>query len=113
MFKNVITRPRSSAHVLVHGHSFAVRGMTGNGCPNLASFPLNLTANDRLISLIDAPAGELVRERQVRIVILRDDQATACVFIQSVNDTRPRDTANPTQFSTAMMKQRVHERVFL
>src|SRR5262245_23959687 len=85
-FENMIRSPRGSAHVFVHGHAFAMRRMPRNRSPNLATLTLNLATNNRMISLIYASACELVRERQVRIIVLGDNQTTARVFVETMNN---------------------------
>src|SRR5262245_10565385 len=103
-FENMIRGPRGPAHVFVHRHAFAMGRMAGNGRPNLSPLPLNLAANNRMISLIHAPTSELGRKSQVRVIVLRDHKATARIFIETMHDSRPRNAPDPAQFPPTMME---------
>ncbi len=55
----------------------------------------------------------MFREREVRLVILGDDEAAAGFLVEPVDDARSRHAADAAQRAFAMMQQRVDERVFL
>src|SRR5689334_17735144 len=86
-FEKVVRSSRGSAHVFVHGHAFAVGGMASNGRPNLPSFSLHLAADNSVIRLIHASTCELVGERQVRVIVFCDDEATARVFVEAMHNS--------------------------
>lgn len=87
--------------------------MARNRSANFAALTLNLTADNCLISFVHASTCKLRRKREVSIVVLRDDEAAAGIFVETVNDAGARNAANTAQLSAAMMKQRIDQRMFL
>ena len=55
----------------------------------------------------------MFRQRDVRLIVLGDDEAAAGFLVEPVDDARPRHAADAAQRAFAMMQQRVDERVFL
>ena len=52
---------------------------------------------------------DLFRNMDMRRVRLTDDQRASRIFINAVYDTRTHDTVNPTQFTAAMVHDRIHQ----
>ena len=102
-FKHSVRSAGGPAHIFIHGHPFAVRGMPRNGGANFTAVPLNLATDNRVISLIDTSTSELSGKRDVSVIVLRDDQTTASVFIEAVHNAWPGDTADAAQLSPTMM----------
>ena len=55
--------------------------------------------------------GKLCRQPLVCYVVLRYDQQSASVLIQSMHDSRPCHTTDPRQAPAAMMEKRVDQSV--
>src|SRR5258708_31718763 len=108
-----VTRVGFPAELFVHRHAFAMRSMPGNGRPNFAPVSGQFTANNRVISLFDAAAGELSRQSQVRIVVFGHYQATAGVFIQAMDNARTGNSADAAQLTLAMVEQGINQRAGL
>src|SRR5436309_15435400 len=102
--EHVVRGSRRSAHILIHGHAFAMRGMPGDGGTDFTALSLNVAANNCVIRLVHASAGELGRKGKVSIVVFRDHKAAAGFFVEPVHNAGARDTANAAELSAAMME---------
>lgn len=59
--------------------------------------PWKRARNERQVNLFDFATSELSRERLVRFIILRDDDATARLLIEAVNNSGPLFAADARQ----------------
>ena len=112
--EHVITCVRGAAGIVVaRRHALAVRWMPGDGGADFAGFAREFAAHDRVVNFFNLPPGELRREREVRFVVFGDDETTAGVLVEPVNDAGSRDAADAAERAPAVMEQGVDERVFL
>ena len=112
-FQNPVSRPSGAAHIFIYSHAFAMGRMASDCGANLAVLALNLAADDRVIDLVDAAARELRRKCRMGFVGLGHNQAAAGVLIEAVNDAWPGHPAYPAELAFAMVKQGIHEGMFL
>ena len=87
--------------------------MPRDGRADLTGGSARFAADQRMINLVHFARGELCRERNVRLVVLGDDEAAAGFLVEPVDDARPRHAADAAQRTFAMVEQGVDERVFL
>ena len=85
---------RATDAVVAHGHAFAVRGMPRDGRADFAGGAARLAADERMVNLVNFARGKLFRERNVRFVVLGDDEAAAGFLVEPVDDARPRHAAD-------------------
>src|SRR5437763_1461305 len=88
-----------------------MRGMPRDGGVDFALLTLHLAADNRVVNLFDFPAGELSGERDVGVIVLGDDQATAGLFVEPMDDTWPGDPPDAAEFPGTMVEQRIDERM--
>src|SRR6267378_3461648 len=85
--EQAITGSGFASQVIIHRHSPAVRAVAGDRGANLTAFPLNFTADNRMINFVDLARRKLGGKRQVRFVVFGNDHAAAGFFIEAVNDS--------------------------
>ena len=113
-FKHPIARMRRPAVIVIaNRHAFAMRRMPGDGGADVAFVARDDAADDGEVDLLHGASGELCGERDVRFIILGDDQAAAGFLVEPMDDAGARDAADAAEFARAMVEQGVDERVFL
>ncbi len=75
---------------------------------NHARALFQFSGDEREINLFDCARGKLFRQSAVGFVVLRDDEATARVLIESMHDTGTFLAADSRELRT-MIKERVHQ----
>src|SRR4051812_3656287 len=88
-------------------------GMASDGGANLSAIPRHFAADQRLVKLFHAASGKLGRERQMSLIILCDDQATAGVFVEAMNDAGPGHATDSAKLAPAMVQQCIDQGVLL
>jgi len=83
--------------VVRNGHALSMRGMPANCGANFPFVARDFAANDRLVNLFHRAPGKLFREREMGRVVFGNDQATAGLAVQSVDNPRPCDPADPAE----------------
>ena len=78
------------------------RGVDGPGMPP------QFSSDEREINLLNRAVGELTGKIEMRSIVLRDDQATTCSFVETMNDSGPLLSADAGEIF-AMTKERVYE----
>src|SRR6266436_3469754 len=111
--EHAITGSSLASQVIIHRHPPAVRAVAGDRGSNLTPFPLNFSADNRMINFVDFPRRKLGGERQVRFVVFGNNHAATGFFIQPMNDSWPGYAADAAQLFATMVQQRVDERVAL
>jgi len=87
--------------------------MPGDGDADFAGFAREFAAHNRIVNLLHLPFGELRGKRDVGFVVFGDDETTAGVLVEPVDDAGPGDAADAAERTLAVMEQGVDERVFL
>ena len=88
-FDDAVTGVRGAAFVFVaHGHAFAMRGMPCNGGADVAFVAGQHAADDREVDFFHRSAGKLIREGNMRFVVLGHDQAAAGFLVEPVDNAR-------------------------
>ena len=98
---------------LHYGHPFAMSCVPTDGGFDFSPKQIKLSAHQGQVNLFNLSFGELAGERLVRLIILGHHQATAGILIQAMHNSRPKDAANPTEPTGAMVEQGVDQRVIL
>ena len=107
-------RVRGAAIVIgTNGHAFAFRLMPRDGGVDFARIQLRHADDERVVKFLHRASGELFREREMCLIVLRHDETAAGFFVEPVDDSRSRHAADAAERTFAMMQQRVDERVFL
>ena len=88
-------------------HLRPVNTMPANRGVNRPAIPPQFSKDEREINLLNRAGGELTGKIEMSGVVFRDEQATACSFIEPMNDSGPLLSADPGQI-TAMSEERVH-----
>jgi len=94
------------------GHPLAIHRVARNRGVDASAQARHPSAGNGLINLLDIAPGELRAEMKMGGVIFGRDQATAGVFVKTMNDAGPRDPADAAELPAAMVQQGVDQCVF-
>ncbi len=110
--KNLVIRNRGlAARRMDHRHFLPVHRVAANVRENRVLGRLGNTLGHREIQLLHGAAlGKLTDQRLMGDVGFGHHQAARGVLVESMNDARPLDAANPRKPPPAMMQQRVDQR---
>ena len=75
-------------------HFLSIDGMTSDWLINRARKLLKITNDNCMVNTTHRVSLKLLRKKNVCIVVFGNYQKTACVLINSMNNTRTRHTAN-------------------
>jgi hypothetical protein len=110
-FDDLVCGPRfARVSAFGRGHTFAMGWMARDADLDFAAFIRHFTTNDPAINLGDAAFFKLRGEVQVRFVCFRDDDATARIHIEAMDNSGSRDAGDAAELAFAMMQQGVDER---
>jgi hypothetical protein len=93
------------------GHALAMGRVARDWRVDVAAQARHSPAGHGQINLLDIAAGELRGEMKMGGVVLGRHQATAGIFVQTMNNAGPRDPANAAELPAAVMEQGVDQRV--
>ena len=112
-FEHAEAGPRLAPFAGGDGHAFAVRRVPRDGGLDVALVVRHDAGDEGAVELHHRAFGELLREREVGLVVLGHEQAAARVLVEAVDDARPGDPADPAELSVAMMEEGVDEGVLV
>src|SRR4051794_20363691 len=87
--------------------------MPSNRRADLARGARQIATKNGVIDFFNGPVAELIRQADMRGVVLCNNEAPARVLIKPMNDSWPRVAGDAAQFSLAMMKQSVHQSMLI
>jgi hypothetical protein len=94
---------------LGNGHGAAARGMTADRSTDFAAWRGQIAAEDSVIDFFHGALAELIGKAEMRGIILRDDHATAGIFIETMDNPGTRIAGDAAQLPFAVMEQRINE----
>jgi len=98
----------SGSSPVYYGHFLAVHGMTANRLTNLTGGLGELPGTQREVELMNFSSCKLGTQPVMRKVVFGNHEATAGFFVEPMDDTRPKVTADATQIS-GMIQQGVNQ----
>jgi hypothetical protein len=75
-------------------HPRAIHRMTRDRCLDEAVLVAKLAGDQSEINFINSATGKLRGETAMRLIVFRDDEASAGFLVETVNNSRPRFTAD-------------------
>ena len=91
-------------------HFFAIHGVSADRRVHRSAVVGQIPDGDGVINATDTVSRKLCRQPEVGFVILRNNQQTACILIDAVNDSRTKDTAHAREAFAAVPQERVDKR---
>ena len=110
-FQHPVIGDRRPAARDAAGHFLAIVFAAADDRFNAPARPLDFSAADSAINLLNGSRFELGNKRLMRGVGLGDDDAAAGAFVESMNDAGPFDATNSSKLSPAVVEQRVDQGV--
>ena len=94
-------------------HLFAVMFASCNGRGNRAAVLCYIPVDYGIICAAERSVRKLIRKRQMRVVVFRNDKQPRCVLIDSVNNPGAENSVYPRKLAAAMIQNRVYKRSVL